>query len=150
MLGFTLIHKMTVQILSRRSSLLFDRPYPIRLGAGELALNNNPGDPGLYFADSTVSPSTGLIKVGPTYIGSSAPNTPATGYSTFSKGESWLDTSSTYIHKLFDGTTWQTPKAVASISNGKPVNPVNGQLHYDNVIPGLFIYRASTASWVAV
>jgi hypothetical protein len=141
---------MAVQILSRRSSVLYDRPFPIRLGTAELAVNNNPGDPGLYFADSTASPSTGLIKVGPTFIGSTAPNTPAVGFTLFSKGESWLDTSSTYIHKLYDGTSWQTPKAVASNSNGKPVNPVDGQLHYDKLIPGLFMYDSTTAAWIAV
>ena len=53
---------MAVQILSRRSSTLHDRPYPIRLGAAELAVNNNAGDPGLFFADNTASPSTGLVK----------------------------------------------------------------------------------------
>jgi hypothetical protein len=141
---------MAVQILSRRSSVLFDRPFPIRIGVGELALNNNPGDPGLYFADNVTSPSTGLIKVGPTFIGSTAPNTPAAGYTLLSKGESWLDTSSTYIHKLFDGSTWQIPRAVASNSNGKPVNPVDGQLHYDKLIPGLFMYDSTTAAWIAI
>jgi hypothetical protein len=141
---------MAVQILTRSSGILFDRPYPTRLGVAEVALNNNPGDPGLYFADNVTSPSTGLIKVGPTFIGSTTPNTPAVGYPSFSKGESWLDTSSTYIHKLFDGTTWRIPRAVASISNGKPVSPVDGQLHYDKLIPGLFIYNASSSAWVAV
>jgi hypothetical protein len=141
---------MTVQILSRRSSILFDRPFPIRLGSGELTVNINAGDPGLYFADDVASPSTGLIKVGPTFIGSTAPNTPAVGYVSFSKGESWLDTSSTYIHKLFDGTTWQVPRAVVSNSNGKPVNPTDGQLHYDKLVPGLFMYNAATTSWVAI
>jgi hypothetical protein len=130
--------------------MLYDRPFPIRLGVGELAVNLNPGDPGLYYADSTASPSTGLIKVGPTYIGSTAPNTPAAGFTLFSKGESWLDTSSTYIHKLFDGTSWQTPKAVASRGNGKPANPIDGQLHYDNLVPGLFMYNSTTVSWLAV
>lgn len=141
---------MAVQILSRRSSILHDRPFPIRIGAAELAINNNPGDPGLYFSDNIATPSTGLIKVGPTFIGSSPPNTPAAGYAVFSKGESWLDTSSTYIHKLFDGTSWQTPKAVASNSNGKPVNPTDGQLHYDKLIPGLFMYDSATAAWIAI
>lgn len=141
---------MAVQILSRRSSILYDRPFPIRLGVAELAINNNIGDPGLYFADNTASPSTQLIKVGPTFIGSTAPNTPAVGYNLFSKGESWLDTSSTYIHKLFDGTTWQVPRAVASNSNGKPVNPVDGQLHYDKLIPGLFMYDSGTVSWIPI
>jgi hypothetical protein len=141
---------MAVQILSRRSSVLFDRPFPIRIGPGELTINNNPGDPGLYFADNVTSPSTGLIKVGPTFIGSTSPNTPATGYTLFSKGESWLDTSSTYIYKLFDGSSWQTPHAVASNSNGKPVNPVDGQLHYDKLIPGLFMYDSATTAWIAI
>lgn len=141
---------MTVQILNRRSSLLYDRPFPVRLGVGELALNNNAGDPGLYFADDTASPSTGLIKVGPTFIGSTAPNVPPTGYSVYSKGESWLDTASTYIHKIFDGTTWQTPKAVASIATGKPLNPVNGQLHYDKTASGFFIYDSATTSWITI
>lgn len=141
---------MAVQVLSRRSSLLHDRPFPIRLGAGELAVNFNPGDPGLFFADSTSSPGTGLIKVGPTYIGSTAPNTPPTGYTLNSVGESWLDTASTEVHKLFDGTSWVTTKAVASNSNGKPVNPVDGQLHYDKLVPGLFMYDSATTSWIAV
>jgi len=141
---------MTVQILNRRSSLLYDRPFPIRLGVGELALNNNSGDPGLYFADDTASPSTRLIKVGPTFIGAIPPNSPAVGYTVFSKGESWLDTSSTYIHKLFDGTAWQTPKAVVSNSNGKPVSPIDGQLHYDKLAPGLFMYNAGTSAWIAI
>jgi len=141
---------MAVQILSRRSSILHDRPFPIRLGTAEIAININSSDPGLFFADNVASPSTGLIKVGPTFIGSSAPNTPAAGYTVFSKGESWLDTSSTYIYKLFDGSSWQTPKAVVSNSNGKPVNPTDGQLHYDKLVPGLFMYNSATAAWIAI
>ena len=141
---------MAVQILSRRSSVLYDRPFPIRLGTAEIAINNNPGDPGLYFADSTASPSTGLIKVGPTFVGTTAPNTPSVGFGSFSRGESWLDTSSTQIHKLYDGTNWQTAKAVVSNFNNKPANPVDGQLHYDKLVPGLFMYNAATAAWVLI
>ena len=55
---------MAVQIQTRRSSTLNDRPFPTRLGAGELALNNHSTSPGLFFADNVASPSTGLIKVG--------------------------------------------------------------------------------------
>jgi hypothetical protein len=137
---------MTVQILSRRSTLLHDRPFPNKLGIGELTLNANAGDPGVYMADST---NSSLIKIGPTYIGNVAPNTSPVGYSSLSRGESWLDTASTQILKLYDGTAWQTPKAVASISQGKPSNPVNGQLHYDSSVPGLFIYNAATSVWSA-
>jgi hypothetical protein len=141
---------MADQILNNRSSLLYDRPLPTRLGAAEIAINYNPSDPGLYFADSTASPSTGLIKVGPTFVGSTAPNVTPTGHTLLSKGESWLDIASTQILKIYDGTAWQTPKAVASISAGKPLNPVNGQLHYDETLSALYMYRTATTSWVAV
>lgn len=101
MRDFILIRKMAVQILSRHSSILFDRPFPVRLGVAELALNNNPGDPGLYFADNVTSPSTGLIKVGPTFIGSTAPNTPPAGYSLNSRGNrGWIHPVRTSINCL--------------------------------------------------
>jgi hypothetical protein len=136
---------MTVQVLSRRSTLLYDRPLPARLGVGELALNANAGDPGLYLSDST---NTTLIKIGPTFIGSTAPNLTPAGYASLSKGESWLDTASTQILKIYDGTAWQTPKAVASISAGKPSNPVDGQLHYDLTLSKLYVYRLATTTWL--
>ena len=142
---------MAVQILSRRSSTLHDRPYPIRLGAAELAVNNNAGDPGLFFADNTASPSTGLIKIGPVHVGTTQPNNTPTGFASFSKGESWLDKASTHILKIHDGTSWQLPKAIASVtSSGYPSNPVNGQLHYNESTPALYIYRTGTSSWVAI
>lgn len=141
---------MTVQILSRRSNLLNDRPTPERIGSGELCLNFNSADPGLYFKDDVATPSTGLIKAGPTFIGAVAPNTPAAGFASFCKGESWLDTASTHILKLWDGTAWQYPKAIASNSAGKPSNPVDGQLHYDKTATGFFMYDATTAAWILI
>lgn len=137
---------MTVQILSRRSTLLYDRPFPTRLGVGELALNANSGDPGIYFADST---NSSVIKVGPTFIGSTAPNLSPVGYTLLSKGESWLDTASTNIFKIYNGSAWVTPNAVATIGAGKPSNPVNGQLHYDKTLSKLYIYETATSSWLA-
>ena len=144
---------MAVQILSRRSSVLYDRPFPIRLGSAELAVNNNAGEPGLFFADNTSSPSTGLIKVGPISVGSAAPNTSPAGFTSLSKGESWLDTASTHILKIHDGTDWKLPKAVASMTTAVgdyPSNPVNGQLHYTEDNTNLYIYRTSVASWTLV
>jgi len=137
---------MTVQVLSRRSTLLYDRPFPNLMGVGEICLNANFGDPGLYFSDST---NTALFKIGPTFIGSTAPNLTPAGYSSLSKGESWLDTASTQIHKIYDGSAWQTTKAVASISSGKPSNPVNGQLHYDKALSKLYVYDSATSTWLA-
>ena len=142
---------MAVQIQTRRSSTLNDRPFPIRLGAGELALNNHSTSPGLFFADNVASPSTGLIKVGPTHVGSTQPNNAPTGFTSFSKGESWLDTSSTELFRVHDGTNWQYAKAVASTTNtGFPSNPVNGQLHFIESTTTLHIYRTSIGGWTAI
>ena len=141
---------MAVQIQSRRSSTLDDRPFPIRLGAGELAVNNNAGSPGLFFADNTASPNTGLIKVGPVHIGSVIPNNTAAGFTGNSKGETWLNTNSTQIFEVYDGAAWQTVKAVVSISAGQPANPVNGQLHYDTNANQLIMYSQTAGNWINV
>ena len=127
---------MSVQILRLRSSLLYDRVLPSRLGDGEIGLNFNATEPGLYFRDDAVTPK--LIKVGPIHVGSSAPNAVPTGYTPLSKGESWLDSTSTQIFKIYDGSTWQTPKAVASTSlRGFPTNDIDGHLHNDKSVPAL-------------
>lgn len=65
-------------------------------------LNYSPADPGLYFAleDDT------LLKVGPTHVSSSAPNSGAQGFVGYAKGEQWLDTSAGNALKTWDGTSW--------------------------------------------
>lgn len=141
---------MAVQLLIRNSSVLYDRPDPLRLGAAEIALNYNAADPGLFFADNTASPSTKLVKIGPTFIGSTAPNLTPAGYASLSKGEQWLDTASTSLLKVYSGSAWQLVNSVASVSSGKPSNPVNGQLHYDIALSALYIYLTSSGTWVAV
>ncbi len=141
---------MAVQIQTRRSSTLNDRPFPTRLGEGELALNNHSTSPGLFFADNVASPSTGLIKVGPVHVGATAPNSSAVGFTSSSKGETWLDTASTEIFKIFDGSSFQTAKAVVSISAGQPANPVNGQLHYDTSASQLIMYSSASSAWINV
>ena len=141
---------MAVQIQTRRSSTQNDRPFPTRLGEGELALNNHSTSPGLFFADNVASPSTGLIKVGPVHVGANAPNTSPAGFASSSKGETWLDTASTHIFKIFDGSSFQSVKAVASVSAGQPANPVNGQLHYDTSASQLIMYSSASSAWINV
>tara|TARA_Y100001938_G_scaffold107038_1_gene146222 strand:- start:174 stop:605 length:432 start_codon:yes stop_codon:yes gene_type:complete len=141
---------MSVQILSRRSSLLNDRPFPTRLGTAELAVNNHPSEPGLFFADNTSSPATGLVKIGPISVGTAAPNATALGFPGNSKGEAWLDNNSTHIFKVYDGSNWQPIKAVASISAGLPVNPVDGQIHYNKSTNKLVIYDLATTAWINI
>ena len=75
------------------------------------------------------------------------------GFTSSSKGETWLDTASTHIFKVHDGSSFQAVKAVASVSSGQPANPVDGQLHWDTAGGGsgsLKIYLASSSSWVNV
>lgn len=140
---------MTTQILRLRSSLLYDRVFPSRLGDGEIAINFNATEPGLYFKDAETTP--GLIKVGPIHVGSTRPNDSATGYTDFSRGESWLDQSSTNIFRVYDGSSFEPVRAVASTSaSGFPTNPVDGQLHYDKSGPTLSIYNETTTSWEAI
>lgn len=140
---------MSVQILRLRSDLLYDRVFPSRLGLAELAVNYNSTEPGLYFRDNQATPA--LLKVGPIHVGNTAPNAVPTGYVSLSKGESWLDQTSTNIFKIYDGSTWQIPNAVASTSaSGFPSSPVDGQLHYDKSAPGLYIYNGTLSSWVSI
>ena len=140
---------MTTQILRLRSSLLHDRVFPARLGYGEIAVNLNSADPGLFFADNQATPA--LLKVGPIHVGSTAPNAVPTGYTLYSKGESWLDQTSTNIFKVFDGTSFEPVRAVVSTSaSGFPSNPIDGQLHYDKGLAALYMYNSTTSGWVAI
>nr|BAR24679.1 putative endosialidase [uncultured Mediterranean phage uvMED] len=96
---------MTIQHL--RSSTANKRPTAAAMSDGQLAVNTNATNPGLFFKDADGS----IRKVGPVFIGSSAPNSsPATGGSTgHAVGEQWLDnTGGTYVLKIWDGTAWRS------------------------------------------
>nr|AFX83859.1 putative endosialidase [uncultured Mediterranean phage MEDS2 group] len=90
-----------------RSSTANKRPTAAAMSDGQLAVNTNATNPGLFFKDADGS----VRKVGPVFIGSSAPNSsPATGGSTgHAVGEQWLDnTGGTYVLKIWDGTAWRS------------------------------------------
>jgi len=72
-----------VKVFFKRSSVPGKRPTSSNLEVGEIGLNTNSNDPGLFFEinDSTV------VKVGPTSVGPQAP------ISEPSKGESWYNTA---------------------------------------------------------
>ena len=89
-----------------RSNTANKRPTASGMVDGQVAINTNATNPGLFFKDA----GDGIRKVGPVFIGSSAPNSsPAAGGSSgHSIGEQWLDTSSSrYIVKTWDGTAWR-------------------------------------------
>ena len=100
-----------IQLL--RSEVLDKRPDPAKLLPGQPAVNINPDQPGLFFADTTAGDGQ-LFKVGPCAVGTTAPNTGATGNPGQlgnTLGELWLDTTSTFDRpgptlRVWDGTQW--------------------------------------------
>lgn len=86
-----------------RSIIARKRPDPALLLSGQGGVNTESTEPGLYFADST---GTELIKIGPVAVG-----TVPGGTSANSKGEMWLDNTTTPAYpvlKIWDGTQWLT------------------------------------------
>jgi hypothetical protein len=71
-----------VKVIFKRSSIPGKRPTSSNLEVGEIGLNTNSNDPGLFFEVNDDS----VVKIGPTSIGADAPT------DTPSKGELWLNT----------------------------------------------------------
>ena len=74
---------MAQRIQNKRSSIAGKRPDGSYLEPGELALNTNASDPGVYFEVNDGS----VVKAGPTYIGDSQPQSNIA----YGQGETWLD-----------------------------------------------------------
>jgi hypothetical protein len=109
-----------------RSSTADKRPTPGAMSDGQLAINTNHVSPGLFFKDSNGD----SIKVGPVHVGTTAPNVSPAGQSGNSKGEQWLDTSSSrYVLKIWDGTAWRSEDGEFVNSSG---DTMTGALVMDN------------------
>jgi hypothetical protein len=74
---------MATRIQHKRSSILGRRPSKEYLEPGELALNTNQADPGLFFETN----SGDIAKAGPTFIGAKPPASDVG----FGSGETWLN-----------------------------------------------------------
>jgi hypothetical protein len=130
-----------IQIL--RSEVNKKRPDPTKLLAGQPAVNTNASEPGLFFADDT---GTTLFKVGPCAVGTTAPNAGAAGAPgslSNTRGELWLDTTSTFNSpgpklKVWDGAQWINcmPYTYANtiVSDTAPAtgNHLDGTLWWDS------------------
>ena len=81
---------MTYTVLQKRSSTPNKRPLPAELLDGQLGVNFDTATAGLFFKNDT----GGIIKVGPTAIGTSAPAPTELGTAQLGYGELWLDTTS--------------------------------------------------------
>lgn len=87
-----------VKLIFKRSSLLGKRPTSQNLEAGEIALNTNANDPGLFFETSDGS----IAKVGPTaYLPGEPTGAP-------SLGELWVDRDTKALSIGTDSKTWQS------------------------------------------
>ena len=90
-----------VKLIFKRSSILGKRPTGQNLEPGEIGLNTNPTEPGLYFEINDGS----VVKVGPTaYLPQQPTPTPA-------RGELWVDGD---INTLSVGTDLNQWKKVAA------------------------------------
>jgi hypothetical protein len=78
-----------------RSSTANKRPTASGLADGQLAINTASGTPGLFLKDNAGA----VVKVGPVHVGAAAPNATPAGSSGNSKGELWVDDTTT-IHGL--------------------------------------------------
>ena len=120
-----------------RSSTADKRPTPAAMSDGQLAMNTNLVSPGLFFKDSNGD----SVKIGPVHVGTTAPNaTPgAGGQAGNSKGEQWLDTSSSrYVFKIWDGTAWRTEDGEFVNTSGDLMTGALGIIAGTDAAPGLY------------
>jgi hypothetical protein len=149
-----------IQIL--RSEIVNKRPDPTLLLKGQPAVNTNPAQPGLFFADST---GNNLFKVGPCSVGVVAPNTGAVlpGNLGNTPGELWLDTSSTFDSpgpklKVWDGANWVNcmpyTYAATIVSDTEPTVGLHndGTLWWNSVTGLMYVLYSdgTTRQWVQV
>jgi hypothetical protein len=97
---------MTTEILHLRSAIAQLRPNPASLLDGQLMLNTNAEEAGVYFRLSDNS----LARVGGIHVGTTPPNASAAGHSGNSEGEAWVDTTDPQkpLFKVYEGGSWFT------------------------------------------
>ena len=103
---------MPIPIQSRFSPEENRRPVPTTLIPGELAVSTHTNTPGLYFRDS----ANNLVKVGPTYIGATAPV--PTNHAVLLRGEMWWNGDTL---RLWNGIQWEiinstSPEAILPLN----------------------------------
>jgi hypothetical protein len=98
-----------------RSSTANKRPTASGLADGQLGINTASGTPGVFFKDSAGT----VVKVGPAHVGASAPNVSPAGSAGNSRGELWVNNSTT-IHGLnyYTGSAFVnlTPSGTTSVA----------------------------------
>lgn len=102
------------KILHRRSPILSRRPIIFDIEDGELAVNYNAYEPGIFIKDLDNEGNRKIRKIGPIHFGPTPPNfyAAAQGYPTeLSHGEMWVDSllgEEKYLLKIWnaDSSSW--------------------------------------------
>lgn len=92
---------MTFTVLHVRSGEAGKRPNPSDLQEGQLAVNYNGSQPGLFFKIDSGS----IAKVGPAFIGPEEPGR-TSNWDSLSIGEQWVDTADENTLKIWNGVRW--------------------------------------------
>jgi hypothetical protein len=100
---------MAQRLQQKRSSIKGKRPDQSYLEPGELAVNTNAGDPGLFFEGNDGS----VVKVGPTAMSETAPGTDI-GYG---HGENWFDQGNKVLN-LYDSNLDSWVTAISPLYGG--------------------------------
>lgn len=93
---------MAITLITKNSSVASKRPTPTQLIPGELGLNYEASDAGLYFEDSAGN----IRKVGGCHYSATAPNVAAAGQSGNSQGELWFNTVDEKLY-VWSGIAWE-------------------------------------------
>ena len=105
-----------------RSATPDKRPDPALLADGQLSINTAATTPAVY----TKNDAGGLVKIGPTFVGSAAPNSSPSGSAGNSLGEHWMDTSvAPPVLRVWDGSSWIASQGLTGPQG--EVGPQGGQ-----------------------
>jgi hypothetical protein len=129
---------MTV-IQLKNSNTANKRPNPTSLVDGELAINTNAAEPGVYFKNT----AGGLVKAGPVFVGGSAPNSNPAGFAGNSIGELWAD--STNINggfvplKVYTSQGWKPAYTTNNLDGVTNSTITSLGVGSNRVSPGVFV-----------
>lgn len=133
-----------------RTSTANRRPLPANLLTGEVALNINNTQPGLFFKTATGQ----LVKAGPVHVGSSPPSLEASGHQTLTNGELWYDTVVSVL-KVYNTTLGDWVQCFQGVTSffGElpPDNPSIGSYWFKESTAEIFIYVGlPTNAWINI
>jgi len=121
------------RIRHKRSAVKGKRPTADILTAGEISINYNNEEPGLFITTSNET----IAKIGPTAIGSTAPNTnpPSGGYGLNSNGELWFN-SQDRVMRIYNESTSQWEEILSPIA-GSSTEVINVSQNSDQATDAL-------------